>query len=789
MTLLSPGILVVHLKETMAHKFNASLASMDIRSTKLLAKKMGATTGVCGAKITIQCKYSTVSANHVKNFDKAGIQVNYGEAKITTVTETVNPDGTKSTTTTTETKPVGAGLQDGTTTKTVGSTTTRTTIADLKYEKTFFGRIKPSSFEYDGKRIPAKDLMKEIENSPKLRVAVKRAYNPKYAAFADKINSLWARAKGISKRAANLAGDTDAEKMKSLQKDVNGKKTTGKLPNKGDEKPDGSGPYTQGEIDDMQAALKEAEDAAAEATENGAKSAAEEAAEASAKGLKGAAGLAALKVSGVADFACSIYSTTKAIAIGAKAVRAIQLMKYAMVFLNVADQIKAGVAKPADVSFIGKLLTTETLSDDGKMKAATDSFGYKYAAFGDRGKMTTTSSRFISGGGFAGKLANVTNTINSVLGGNPDKACGLLANPFVQVGSLAVGALMWLGSATPASPIFTTANAAKVAAILAMGAATYFLPGILQDMVAGVLVGEGTVGEATGDAITSGASGMMGTAAGYGGNAPLVASQAVDYDILTNQVAASYEEEDRIAYSPFDATSSSTFMGKIVDWLIPYASKMSSLTGILSSVFSVTTGSLAYAISPNASAYTTTIDEFTMCEDKEYKELGVATDPYCNVRYGITSDVLDDSDTIEVAEYLLGVDTDGGGAIRFIEDDGTPTSVYNGFINNCITREAPLVISKYTYSNSDGRDNDGASECIFNDGHSVSSYDIDSCSPPTPSPKPGESFLTKWVDVNAGSILCDPGDMSDIYHFRYLENAYLYLYYVDYRVENGMDGV
>ncbi|MCX6728166.1 MAG: M15 family metallopeptidase [Candidatus Saccharibacteria bacterium] len=651
-SLLSPSLLIVQFKEVMVNKFNSQLASMDVRNTKLLSKKMGTTKGLCTTPASILCKYSTMSEKQVAKFEKAGIHV----------------------------------VSDG--------------------DKTLLGRVRPKSFKFQGKSISAKNFSKEIGKNPEFRSAVKLAYNPKFAGFAD---AIWAKAAaklGISKKAANIDGNTDDERLKSIQEDTKNPAATDaaateRVPNSGETNPDTGNPYTQDEID----AIKKKNIAAAAANElaSGAETAAKNAAKAAPAVLAGAkSAVNTLKVTGLMDNACTVYGTIQAIGYAAKTVRALQLARYAMIFLNVADQIKSGDAKAKDVSYLGTILTTEFISKNKSgnivsRKSATASFGYNFAAYGHRGTMSNTASQFLAGGGLTGDLINMTSKINSILHGSPKKTCGVLNNPIVSVGSLVGGIALFL--IPGAQPAIGAWDAIKAAAGIALNVAMSYAPALLQDIVAGVLVDKTTVGEAAGDAITSGSSGIMSTAAKTGGNAPLTPSQAVAYSNLSSDIAAQYAQEDQLAYGPLDPSNSNTFMGKIVGQLTPYLSNMSSLSGIFSSITSITTGSFATLTAQTANA--TSTGDYTMCQDDDYKALGLATDPYCNVTYGIPPEALK-ADPIDVASTLINsgqIDPDTG--------DPMSGSDYESFVAECTDRATPLGDTGSGNTEPDG------SACIF----------------------------------------------------------------------------
>ena len=701
-TFFSPGLLLIQIKEIMVIKLNAQLTSMRVREEALLKTKISdnaTTKGFCTSVINVACRYSTFSPKEVANFKEAGIDI-------------VESEG--------------------------GS-------------KTLFGNTKPKSFKFNGETILAKDFNDTYIKNTSFRSAVDNGYNPKVAGFFDKFWEYASAKLGISKVAANITGDTNEEKLKSIQEDTKIKTS--------------DGTEVKSQLEAEAAAEKEAVAAGKTITTtpntvaNSANNIMDIAGRvsASAKGVKIAAikaspeilnaievpakaAGAAVSIIGDLDAKCTAYGLAQSLGYATKTVRALQLARYAMIFLNVADQIKAGVAKPEDVSYLGTILTTElaanTAAGTAAVRSAADSYGYKYAAYGDTGPMPTSASQFLTGGGLTGQASNLMSIINSALFNAPRKVCSYVKQPAIMYGSLAVGALLLLFPI--ADVAVSTWDIAKISAIAGFLLSSSYLTSLLADIIAGVLVDNTTVGENAGDAITSGASAIMGTAAQSGGNAPLTPDQAVKYNELSNNINEQYAEEDRLAYSPFDITNSNTFMGSLVSKLIPYASKMSSMSGIFNSIASLTTGSLSL-LSSQATNAEDKQSNYEMCTDFDYNDLAgdgtklkLATDPYCNVSYGIPTDALN-ADPISVSNTLL-----KQGQID--EITGEPTGVeYNKFINDCINRQAPLG-----YAGEDSRGSNG-SECIFG---------------------------SKITMANNEQIT----------------NNNFYIHYIDQRVENGMSG-
>lgn len=676
--LLSPSLLLVQIKETLVTKFDSQFEDMDARSKKLLAASIGAsktTTGALCSTLNIACRYSTMSDKEVANFKEAGIEIE------------VDPENSS----------------------------------------TIFGRTKPKAFTFKGNTIGAGEFSSELSSNPEFRAALQKAYNPKYSGFADAIWAKVAAKLGISKKAADISGKTDEERLAKIEEDT-------KNPSKADEitakdvttkdtNPETGQPYSQAEAD---AANAKAAAAAADANKI-----TEAAAATEKSGIKAVDSVGtdigkvaetarnSISIDGIAQFACTTYGVVEGVGYAAKTVRAVQLVRYAMIFLNVADQIKAGTAKPEDVSYLGKILTSlavmKTTTDINGvttkvMGSATDSIGYRFAAFGDKNiSSDSLASQFMAGGGLTGDILYIVGMINNTLGNNPRKICGIVQNPFVQGGSLIAGIASFF---VPGANIAISAkDIAQGVGIAALQIASSFLPALLQDIVAGVLVDKNTVGAASGDAIVSGASGLMSTLAKYGGNAPLTPDQAVAYADFSNKIAEQYAETDRLAYSPLDPTNNNTFMGKIVAQLIPYASKMASLSGILSSVASISMGSFSSVLSSQTTKAAST-DDYTMCQDLDYNNLDghggsdgnnpirLATDPFCNVMYGIPPTALN-ADPVSVANTLLNegqIDPNTGDPIG---------SDYTTFISNCINRDRPLGDSGQNFTEDDG------SGCLF----------------------------------------------------------------------------
>ncbi len=675
----SPGILIIDLKEKFNEKFNDQLATMDDQSYRLLKKKFkGQGTVVGCTKLSIRCKFNTLSDKQLARLERGGqIKVN-----------------------------------------TTGDTTL------IK------GRNKIDSLEFKGKKITADTLIKEANADKEFRAALRSGYNPKLAGFADSVFAKLARKDGIDKQ-KNLTGTTEQElndevskatsgaaaaeveaKVTSTEEDcaagsadcVNGKKTVYK---------DANGNTISKATYDSQinstSALKAEIDAR--------KTLSETSGSAVKSSLKGALTSTALGLGAISS-ACTGYTLIRAVGFAAKYIGMLQLLRYWQVVANTADADKAGDGTTEANTYLGNILT----STNSEGKSATDAYGYKYAAYGDTANMPQSEDIQAQNGGNNGiilkdteKQKIITNDettkyINGQLISNNlmssvikltgqtgstdqiDAGCGFVKSGWGQ--TIVIGA-----SIAGAAVAFFTGGASLGWGIVAQSAVSVSITVALAmitpkliDMAAGTMINNHENGNQAGNALTSGA-GAMNTQTFMSRGIPVLQKQdAVAYQEKTDKVLAQYAEEDRLAYSPLDPTNRNTFMGSVVSNLIPYATKMSSLTSALPTVMSLTANSIG-GLLPQAGAIDSTA-QFNVCQDQDYTAQNAAADPFCNLRGGFTDEVMNiDSDT--VLDYMI--------SNNYIDaDTGEPTNgdnEYAKYLQDCTDRSVP--IGGYTEDNSD----------------------------------------------------------------------------------------
>ena len=646
-SLLSPGILLVQMKESLVDRFNTQLTSMDYRTSKVLSAKIsGTTSGVCTNAVSIRCKFSSMSDKQVSRFKAAGIEI------------------------------------------------------EPKAGTTITGRTRPNTFKFNGETIAPNEFNSRFTKDPKFRSAIKQAYNPKYAGFSDNVWKKTATRLGINKSKALPEGDATEKAAAIDEKTKNGFGADDLAD--GIDCPEGGGVCTKTNEDGTKTQLDEAASEDARATKAATADALDQAAESTERSAantienssldaieRGGVGatLTTLKntasITGGVDIACSVYSAVRGLGYAAKTVRAVQLARYAMVFLNTADQIKAGTATPEDVAYLGGIITSVAYDANAAVnrKAGMDSFGMKYAMYGEVGKADSYVSQFMAGGGLTGDLINATNLINSTLGGNPRTLCKANSSVWAQIGGVAAGLALVI---IPGGQIAVgAADVAKGLLAITALVAVSMIPSLLKDIVAGTVTKD-IVGEDSTNAVTSGAGIIMSQTAQAGGNAAMSVEDAVAYNSAQNEVLAQYAEEDRANLSPLDVSSKNTFLGSIVSNLLPSISKMSSISGSLSSIGSIIGKSFS-SIIPTSSALSQEQlnTAYKSCTDPDYAQMEIATDPFCNPVLGIPPQYLN-KDTLDIIDELV--------AEGSIDESGAVISgsKYSNYLKNCINRTEPL---------------------------------------------------------------------------------------------------
>lgn len=662
--LFTPSIALVQLKEVMTNDLNDQLTAIDLRTDALWRAKLGdftSGTGICTNVVQIKCKFSTMSKKQVDRFKRAGF-----------------------------------------------------TIADADLQDTAFGRQRilkmtaPNGAEITNPQ----DLFNERRN-PDVRASMNRIFNPIYASLSDSIaNNTFAK-RFLTSKAAKFTGTSQEELDESMRNATAGEDagSTTRTVVQTDER----GEYVLDKDGNPIYSDQEGYDAAREQAEAGAREVADRTAalDGTAKTLSSVAGgvLKGVSVIGAVDNACTVYNMSRAVAAAAKAARSLQLAQYAMVYLNVADKIKAGNATPEEVEYLGQKLmevdqerqiidelsdlsttydqktddiSLQDLVDDAELRDnpyyganALDSAGYKVAANNEAPILSTRDLQYTTGGGLSGTLSSVNDSVAETLGGPEGirDTCNVVQSWWVRGAGLVIGVAAAVGS-------FGASTAISIGASLAVAISLPFLEAALADIVAGQVVNEDTQGVDAGNAIFAGSSTLLGGVAQSRGMVPGTEETLPGYLAKTQQVQneyiaqAKYEAQDQ----PLDVLNQYSFLGSFVRTLSePVTAAKTSVASAIGAIPDILSTSLS-ALIPNASAVTGYNPErFNRCiDDAGYNELGIKADVFCNIRYVMPEEDLA-RDSLEVVDYMV----ENG----HLNNDGLVTSgSYNNFMQYCVER-------------------------------------------------------------------------------------------------------
>lgn len=494
-------------------------------------------------------------------------------------------------------------------------------------------------------------------------------------------------------------------------------------------------------------------------------------ADSDADGSKGGLDIPGISAVGVAvdflsDHGCVWYSRAKTLMYSLKGAQiAILLQQFNLVFSTIS-KIKAGEhIGERDVETLGTLLTKtfSYVAREGAAnvirttQSATDSFGYKYAKYGNLPIASNNANmenpavkafrQWQTGGDYLGYMTSgnilgqgvnwIAGAINTALKGIDTigqialgtfgvksnamtHLCRILMSNAADAIELGLGlggcaaetATTILGCLITTIVGFVARVVASMAGSWAFSQLVSFVTkGIFEQLQDNLLNGSSDL---MGNALASGAGVYLGRSAGYGGNALVNKTQAVNVARDLRDTNLAYAEEDRVNRSPFDISSPNTFMGSIAYDLIPRFASINGAWSFMTTFSSIISGGLFAPLSvAGAEADLTAQFEFCNASDDLFlreiaKDGDVALDPYCNPVYGYPDaprDIIALTNQLESADH--------------IDANGEPKSdIFKDFIKVCIERD-PLREFGFGGSPEDNWENDGE-DCKY--GHEYHHY-------------------------------------------------------------------
>ena len=407
-----------------------------------------------------------------------------------------------------------------------------------------------------------------------------------------------------------------------------------------------------------------------------------------------------------ASFVCVAYNMGRSTTYAIKAAKMAAFASFAILFLNVADQIKSGDnVDPAAVEQIGNQLTLK----DASGASATDSIGYKTAAFGDSLPTSQNDRKFsIMPVGevvkfVSGLLAFLLATgVASLVAARAACIGANIAGMVAQCSEELIAAVVLIETVVGSLGALAVC-AGKLVAITV--AASLILGGVLSAIISAIVkselpvLDENTVGTDAGNAIYSGTASIMGGAsASYGlrpGSQQEIKTYAMDTsDVINEQDAiARYEAKS----TPFDISNQYSFMGSILMKFGLYSITKSSNLSLFNNILGFIPRALTSIQSPALAAATAAENKsriYGNCDDWVIKNMNIGADSLCNLSYVMSTDELS-ADIDNTLTYMLGkyVDEDTGAAI--------PGSDYEKYIKYCADRVDPMGETSMELENDD----------------------------------------------------------------------------------------
>lgn len=642
-----PSLVLVHMSEIFGEAFDQQHPVLETRYRKMVVAKLeNKTKGICSSVASYKCRYGSFSERELNKLRDRGV-----EALDSNGEPLLNEDGT------------------------------------IKERG-----VRAASMRFEGKDIPAAQYQRELRTNAKFRSANILSMNTKFVGMYDKVFNSYFRSIQASKGNPFIDAESDEDRDKTLTNNTRSGAPESSLVDR-PPKPD----PCDASCEEKYKRETERADTLDRITSEAQQNATDNVSKAKPGTLDKAANLAS--PIGPIDELCTIPYAINAVGTGAKVVRNAQMVRYAAMYLAIANSIKAGDARPQDVAFLANILTkvTKNQQTGERTKSGTDSFAFRYATNGDM-KITESAGLALGAGGLGGKLNGVAEEIYDGIPGGRD-TCDLVNNPVVQGAALLSNILPGVGFAGKGLSAGMKLVANKIISSLALNVAQDVALGMLLgyvidigiDMVSGANVdSDNLYGELAGDWVGSGTEEMFSAANGMGGALPLTPAQALAQEQTNRQIAAEYNQAEASVAHPLDASNPHSLVGMAYQNVLKTTGSISDASLLLLAPQRIIGGSLSL-LSPKTQAYD--LKNYEECEDYQYRENDIATTPFCHVVRGIPAPYID-MDPVAVSDWLLEREQ--------IDEDGIPIddSDYDKFIMKCFSN---LVVAD-TSDSGDGND-------------------------------------------------------------------------------------
>ncbi len=395
-------------------------------------------------------------------------------------------------------------------------------------------------------------------------------------------------------------------------------------------------------------------------------------------GLKGAA----LGVFSAIDKACSAYQLVRAVTFGAKIYKVIGLIKYAGIFMTLADKLKAGDSKADEIGYIAGILFKPSNKKDSYGKTFFQSEGFNLIF---QGKIADHRglARFTTGTSFLKFLQGVKQRFQEV-GANKEN-CKQVKSWYGQTALLVAGGVLDLFSGGTLS---VAGILSSVALSMVFSVVEEYIKPLLIQYVAGTVSPDPTDAEGgygAGNAIGAAMGAFGHFTGGANGARILSASDAAEVEMQSNKDMAFANKVDNYGKSPFDPSSAQSIPSQLAIAFAPAAasplgqSTFQTMASAIMSPFNLFSSSFSKILTGGVNAQSDISRGGEYCADEDYNAMGIAVDAFCNPIPGEKETVIKDTkyDPDAVIDYML--------SHGDVNDDGSPKSDdFNKYIRSCV---------------------------------------------------------------------------------------------------------
>ena len=420
-------------------------------------------------------------------------------------------------------------------------------------------------------------------------------------------------------------------------------------------------------------------------------------------GAKGTLKGALMGFFAAADSACSIYNTIRILNFAAKAYAAAALIKYAGLFMTIADKQKSSEVSMPEVALLASALVRASVMPASKGKDFSQSQGFSLINYGTISRPEDLA-RFSVGTTGMNALNKVYEVFN--FGGISSEVCRVVKSWWGQVGMLVGGILsgiFTLGVGFISGAVIGLTKALALSYIVQV--MTMKLVPILAGTVVPDLATDPEGGYGAGNAMAAGMGAFGAELGKASGLRPLSKKQAMTLALSDEaKTIAAVDEQIKDARNPWDLNNPTSIPNQLAIALSPIATQQASIGAYVTNLSSMFSAALARPLSPTVSAagvytldsyggkYCAENTDVYIVEDEAIRDL--ARDANCNLIYGANPATLDsDKFSIDLTlKYMLDgehIDPETG------EATSTDAGSYGKWIESCVESIDPIV-DKYS---------------------------------------------------------------------------------------------